>query len=97
MPMETWSVSTGTVDFVVRVDKKLRVGSGLFQNCKSLFRPNLTVHEPRTTNCVLTNQIYPIAAINDSNFVDGLRAPNFCRHVGHFRTYGAKCSIDVQC
>jgi len=36
MPMETWSVSTGTVDFVVRVDKKLWVGSGLFKNCNSL-------------------------------------------------------------
>jgi len=31
------SVSTGTADFVVRVDKKLWVGSGLFKNCNSLF------------------------------------------------------------
>jgi len=30
-------VSTETVDFVVRVDKKLRVGFGLFKNCNSLF------------------------------------------------------------
>jgi len=37
MPTETWSVSTGTVDFVVGVDKKLWVGSGLFKNCKSFF------------------------------------------------------------
>jgi len=29
-------VSTDTVDFIVRVDKKLRAGSGLFKNCKSL-------------------------------------------------------------
>jgi len=35
--METWSVSTGTVDFVVGVDKKLWVGSGLFKNFKSFF------------------------------------------------------------
>ena len=43
MPMETWSVSTGTVDFVVRVDKKLWVGSGLFKNCNSLFSTHGTV------------------------------------------------------
>jgi len=30
-------VSTGTVYFVVGVDKKLWVGSGLFKNCKSFF------------------------------------------------------------
>jgi len=30
-------VSTGTVDFVAGVDKKLWVGSGLFENCKSFF------------------------------------------------------------
>jgi len=30
-------VSAGTVDFVVGVDKKLWVGSGLFKNFKSLF------------------------------------------------------------
>jgi len=30
-------VSTGTVDFVVGVDKKLWVGSGLFENFKSFF------------------------------------------------------------
>jgi len=37
MPMETWSVSASTADVVVGVDKKLWVGSGLFENCKSLF------------------------------------------------------------
>jgi len=37
MPVETWSVSTDTADFVVGVDKKLLVGSGLFENCNSLF------------------------------------------------------------
>jgi len=37
MPMETWCVSTGTADFVVGVDKKLWVGSGLFKNFKSFF------------------------------------------------------------
>jgi len=30
-------VSTGTIDFVVRVDKKLWIGSGLFKKCNSLF------------------------------------------------------------
>ena len=30
-------MSTGTVDFVVGVDKKLWVGSGLFKNFKSFF------------------------------------------------------------
>jgi len=30
-------VSTGTADFVVGVDKKLWVGSGLFKNFKSFF------------------------------------------------------------
>jgi len=37
VPVETWSVSTGTADFVVGVDKKLCVGSALFENCKSVF------------------------------------------------------------
>jgi len=37
MPVETWSVSTGTADFVVGVDKKLWVRSGLFENFKSFF------------------------------------------------------------
>ena len=37
MPVETWSVSAGTADFVVGVDKKLWVGSGLFKNCGSFF------------------------------------------------------------
>jgi len=36
-------VSTGTIDFVVRVDNKLWVGSGLFKNCKSLFSTQGTV------------------------------------------------------
>ena len=36
-PMETRSVSTSTIDFVVGVDKKLTVGSGLFKNCNSFF------------------------------------------------------------
>jgi len=35
--METWSVSAGKADFIVRVDRKLWVGSGLFKNCNSLF------------------------------------------------------------
>jgi len=34
---EMGSLSAGTIDFVVRVDKKLWVGSGLSKNCNSLF------------------------------------------------------------
>ena len=30
-------MSAGTVDFVVGVDKKLWIGSGLFENCNSFF------------------------------------------------------------
>ena len=30
MPIELGHVSTNTIDFIVRVDKKLRVGFGLF-------------------------------------------------------------------
>ena len=45
IPMETWSVSTGTADFVVGVDKTLWVGSGLFKNCKSLFGTQGTVFD----------------------------------------------------
>jgi len=37
MPVEMRSVSTCAVDFVVKVDKKLWVGAGLFKNCNSLF------------------------------------------------------------
>jgi len=37
MPMEIGSVSTGMVDFVVRADKKVWFGSGLFKNWYSLF------------------------------------------------------------
>jgi len=36
-------VSTGSVDFVVRVDKKWWVGFGLFENCNSLFSTHGTV------------------------------------------------------
>jgi len=36
-PIETGSVSTCTADFIVRVDKQLWVGSGLFTNCNSFF------------------------------------------------------------
>ena len=43
MPVETWSVSTDTTDFVVSVDGKLCVGSGLFKNCNSLFSMHGTV------------------------------------------------------
>jgi len=43
MHVETGSVSTCTTDFVVRVDKKLWVGSGLFKNCNSLFTTQGTV------------------------------------------------------
>ena len=35
--METWSLSAGTIDFVIWVDETLWVESGLFENCNSLF------------------------------------------------------------
>ena len=35
--MKAQSVSTGTTDFVVRVNEKLWVGFGLFENCNSVF------------------------------------------------------------
>jgi len=44
-------VSTGTVDFVVVVDKKLWVGSGLFQNCKSLFSTQGAVFDSKSFDC----------------------------------------------
>jgi len=37
MLVESWHVSTNTVDFVVGVNNKLWVGSGLFETCSSLF------------------------------------------------------------
>jgi len=43
MPMETWSVSTHPIHFVVRVEKKLWVGFGLFKNCDSFFSTQSTV------------------------------------------------------
>jgi len=42
---------TGTVDFVVRVDKKLRVGSRLFQNCKSLFSTQGAIFGSKSFDC----------------------------------------------
>jgi len=51
MPMETWFVSAGTVDFVVGVDEKLWVGSGLFENCKSLFNTQGTVFGSESFDC----------------------------------------------
>jgi len=45
MPVESWSVSAGTVDFVVRVDEKVWVGSGLFENCNSLCSTHGAVSE----------------------------------------------------
>jgi len=51
MPMETWSVSAGTIDFVVGVDKKLWVGSGLFKNCKSFFGTQGTVFGRKGFDC----------------------------------------------
>jgi len=51
MPMETWSVSTGTVDFVVGVDKKLWVGSELFKNFKSFFGTQGAVFGSKRFDC----------------------------------------------
>jgi len=49
--MEMWSVSTGTVDFVVGVDKKLWVGSGLFENCNSFFGTQGAVFGSKGFDC----------------------------------------------
>jgi len=43
MPMELGSVSAGAVDFVVRVDKKLWIEFGLFQNSCSFFGTQCTI------------------------------------------------------
>jgi len=43
MPLETQSASTCTAHFVVEVNKKLWVGSGLFKNCNFLFGTRSTV------------------------------------------------------
>jgi len=51
MSVETWSVSTGTADFVVGVDKKLWVGSGLFENFKSFFSTWGTVFGSKRFDC----------------------------------------------
>jgi len=51
MPMEMWSVSTGTVNFVVGVDKKLWVGSGLFKNFKSFFSTHGAVFGSKSFDC----------------------------------------------
>jgi len=44
-------VSTDTVDFVVGGDKKLWVGSGLFENCKSLSGTQGTVFGGESFDC----------------------------------------------
>jgi len=41
--MKTWFMPVGTIDFIVGVDKKLWVGSGLFENCNSFFSTQGTV------------------------------------------------------
>jgi len=51
MPMETWCVSTGTIDIIVRVDKKLQVGSGLFKNCNSLLGTQDAVLGGKSFDC----------------------------------------------
>ena len=51
MPVEMWSVSAGTADFVVGVDKKLWVGSALFENCKSLFSTQGTAFGSKSFDC----------------------------------------------
>jgi len=45
------SVCTDTVDFVVRVDKKLWVGSGLSKNCNSLFSTQCAVVGCKSFDC----------------------------------------------
>ena len=41
--MESGMVSAGTVDFVVGVDKRLRIGFGMFEDCNSFFGTQGTV------------------------------------------------------
>ena len=43
-------MSAGTVYFVVGVDKKLWIGSGLFENCKSFFSAQGTVFGSESFN-----------------------------------------------
>ena len=40
-----------TVDFIFRVDKRLWVGSGLFENCTSLFDTLSTVFGSKCFDC----------------------------------------------
>jgi len=51
MHVETRSASAGTADFVVRVDKKLWVGSGLFKICNSLFGTQGTIFGSKCFDC----------------------------------------------
>jgi len=51
MPVEMGSASTGTTDFVVRVDKTLWVGSGFFKNCDFLFSSQGMVFGSKCFNC----------------------------------------------
>jgi len=44
-------VSDGAADFVVRVDEKLWVGSGLFENCNSLFGTQGAVFGSESFDC----------------------------------------------
>jgi len=51
MRVESWSVSAGAVHFVVGVDKKLWVGSGLLKNCNSLFGAQGAVFGGKSFDC----------------------------------------------
>jgi len=53
MHVEMKRVSTFTIDFVDEVDKKLWVGSGLFQNCTSFFGTQTTVFGSTSFDCII--------------------------------------------
>jgi len=57
--METWSVSTCTVDFVVGVNKKLGGRSGLFENCNSLFSTQGAIFGSKGPPCEMALQVIP--------------------------------------
>jgi len=75
-PVETWSVSTDTVDFVIRVDKKLWVDSGLFKNCNCILslahKAQFLVAKVLTTliglPCQMMLQIVPSCWLNGDRF-----------------------------
>jgi len=63
-------VSTRTVDFVVRVDKKMWVGFGVFENCNSFFGTHGTVFAGKCFDCTDGAALSDDDAICSSTLVD---------------------------